>query len=620
MRTEELAIAAEFKLKELDSAAARALLDKALQQDPGYSRAHLLLGIDDFRSGRPADAIAHLEKAIERDPYSDDAYYYLAMAQFSCGREREAERNLYFIWPESAHFGAREYQLGHLALVRGELDSAAGHFKRALDSDAGDLLARQALAVTHRLERDAKSAQRDIATLKSADPTSRTARVELWLLTGDVSAKGEATRLLGGQSQEAITVSLLYRSLQRWEDAVRVLRLVEGKNGDPWGTPPEYWYTLAYCEERAGDAAGAGDSRKKARAAAANVDRFPYREENEPVLAAAVKADPADAVARFELGCLLYFRHHPADAMRQWEAALESAPNNFSIRRALGLAYAENGEAVERAAAQLERAVELNPAHVRTRNDLSNLYARAGLFDKQLAVLNKALAASPGDDDLTEGVFTANLLMGKYEDAEHIIEKHRFTPRHRSYELRDKYRMMRYGMAAQAFQRGDYATALRQLDAAANPPESLGVDDFAAQASPRQQYYRGIVLEAAGRREDARKAFEAATAGVEQLSGDRDSWSPENFFAVPALDKLGRGEEASALKKRFERFAESEADARNAEYRARARYLLALVRSYEGRTDEARELLRGSLDAGPDFLAARLEQRGDGLSLHTMSR
>src|SRR3954452_3089620 len=180
--------------------------------------------------------------------------------------------------------------------------------------------------------------------------------------------------------------------------------------------------------------------------------------------------------------------------------------------------------------------------------------------------------------------------------------------------------MMLDGMAEQVILRGDYATAPRPLDAAANPPESLGVDDFAAQASPRQQYYRGMVLETAGRRDDARKAFEAAIAGVGQLSGDRDSWSAENFFAVPALDKLGRGEEASALKKRFERFAESEKDAQNAEYRARARYLLALVRSYEGRTDEARELLRGSLDAEPDFLAARLEQRGDGLRLHTRSR
>ena len=145
MRTEELAIAAEFKLKELDSAAARALLDKALQRDPGYSRAHLLLGIEDFRSGRPADAIAHLEKAIERDPYSDDAYYYLAMAQFSCGRERGAERNLLLHLAGERALRRARISAGALALVRGELDSAAGLFLSGLSIPMpGDLLARQA--------------------------------------------------------------------------------------------------------------------------------------------------------------------------------------------------------------------------------------------------------------------------------------------------------------------------------------------------------------------------------------------------------------------------------------------------------------------------------------------
>ena len=611
MTPEELIVAAESKFKELDPSGARALLDKALRHDAGYSRAHLLLGIDDFRAGRPVDAAAHLDQVIERDPYSDEAYYYLAMAQFALGRDREAERNLYFIWADSAHFGEREYHLGRLAMIRGQFDQAIAHLERALQSDAGDLLARQSLAVAHREMQNQTAALGDLAALERADPTTRVARAERWFLTGDAATKNELIRLLGGQSQEAIAVSIFYRNLARWGEAVRILRLTAENNADPWGTPPEFWYTLAYCEKRAGDASAAAESRKKARAAAANIDRFPYREESEAPLAGAVELDPSDVVARYALGCLLYFRNRPVEAVHQWEAALETAPNNFSLRRALGLAYAEQGRPAEQAAAHLERAVELNPDHVRTRNDLSHIYARAGLFDKQLAVLEKALAASPGDDDLNEAVFTADLLTGRYADAERLINTHRFAPRHRSYGLRDKYRMMRYGMAGQAQRERNYANALRLLDSANQPPESLGVDDFAGQGSPRQQYYRGLVLEAAGRSEEARKAFAAATEGVDRLSGDRDSWSTENFFAVPALERLGQAELAAALKKRFESCAASEVDARNTDYRARARYLLALVRKHDGRTDEGRELLRGALDAQPDYLPARLEMRGD---------
>lgn len=464
MSAEELAIAAEFKFKELDSPGARALLERTLKQDPGNSRAHLLLGIDDFREGRYIDAIAHLEKAIDRDPYSDDAYYYLAMSQLASGREHEAERNLYYIWADSAYYGEREYHLGRIALEHHRPGEAIHHFEGALDSNAGDMLARQALAVVHRELGNRNVALDAINALERTDPTSRVARAERWFLTGDVAAKSELLGLLGGQSQEAIAVSIFYRNLGRWPEAVRLLRLVAESNSDPWGTPPEFWYTLAFCQKRAGDANAAAASRKKARAAAANVDRFPYREKSESPLAEAVELDPSDAVARYALGCLLYFRNRPTEAIEQWEAALKTNPDNFSLQRALGLAYAEQGRPAEQAATHLERAVELNPAHVRTRNDLSQLYARAGLFDKQLAVLEKALAGSPEDDDLNEAVFTANLLTGKYAEAEHLIQTHRFAPRHRSYGLRDKYRIMRYAMASQAARRRDYATALRELD------------------------------------------------------------------------------------------------------------------------------------------------------------
>jgi Domain of unknown function (DUF5107) len=54
MSVEELTLAAEYRLKELDAPGAIALLDKALERDPGYSRAHLLLGIHNFRRGGTA--------------------------------------------------------------------------------------------------------------------------------------------------------------------------------------------------------------------------------------------------------------------------------------------------------------------------------------------------------------------------------------------------------------------------------------------------------------------------------------------------------------------------------------------------------------------------------------
>ena len=604
MSAEELAIAAEYKFKELDEAGARALLEKALATDAGYSRAQVLLGIDDFRAGRYEAAASQLKKAIERDQYSDDAYFYLAMAQFALG-QKEAERTLYYIWPGSAHYGPREFYLGRLDVKRNELDSAIGHLRAS-----GDLAARHLLAVAFRVKGDRAAALREIDALEDADPVSRTAAAERWLLTDDAGAQAELLRRLGGQSQEAIDLAVPYRKIERWDDAARLLRLVRDHNSDPYGTPPEFYYTLAFLERRVGRGIDAQAPLIDARAATKNIDRFPYREESEAPLAEAVGL-ASDTVARYALGCLLYYRHRPAEAIAQWEAALKAGGDTFAIRRALGLAYAEQGQPVDQSAAQLERAVELNPDHVRTRNDLSQMYARAGRFDQQLAVVEKALARSQGDDDLTEAVFTANLLNGRYAEAERLIGTHRFAPRHRSYGLRDKYRLMRFGMGARLFGEGDFAGALKMFDSALAPPESLGADDFESQPLPIQQYFRGRALERLGKAAEARKAYERAVEGVALLSGDRDSWSPENFYMVLALDRLGRKGEPAAIEKRFEDFANGELNARNAQHRAVAAYVLALVRRHQGRDAESAELLKRALEAAPDYLPARLLSRGD---------
>jgi tetratricopeptide (TPR) repeat protein len=434
---------------------------------------------------------------------------------------------------------------------------------------------------------------------------------ERYFASADKAAERALLRMLGGQSQEAISVSSFYRQFGRWKEAVRLLRLVETHNQDPWGAPPEFYYTLAYCQKRAGDAAGAETSLRKARAAAGNIDRFPYRDEAEPVLREAVATHPDDALARFLLGCLLYYRSQRPQAIEQWEAAVAANPSDFSSRRALGLAYAEQGFPVEKAAAQLERAVELEPANVRALNDLGSLYARAGRFGDQLNLLQRALTRSPADDDLAEGVLTAHLSEGHYGEAEQLLAEHRFAPRHRSYGLRDKYRVMRCGQAARAYWSGDYPAARRRIQEAAAPPASLGVDDFQGQTSPRLDYYAGLILEKLGQNTEARQSFERAVSGLAQLSGDRDSWNSENFFIVPALEKLGRSAEAAPLRQRFEDFALSERDSNNIHYRAEARYLLALVRKDSGRADEAKALIAGALAARPDLLPARLELRGD---------
>ena len=611
MSVEQLTLAAEYRLKELDEPGAQAFFEKALERDPGYSKAHLLMGIEEFNAGRYPSAAAHLTKAIERDPYADAAYYYLAMSQFALGQAAQAERNLYFIWPDSAYYGKREYQLGRRSMEQYDLPSAITHLRNASGSNANDLLARLALAMAYRENHQDKFALIELHAVEKLDPTNRLVQAERWFLNGDAKARAELIRRTDGQTQEGLSAVAFYRDFERWKDAVAVLELVDSNSHDIWGTTPEFYYTLAYCERRAGDVAGAERSLLKARSSTGNVDRFPYREESEAPLQEAASLNPKDATALFDLACLLYFRGKPQEAIREWEAALAVNPHDFSSHRALGLAYAENGFPVEKAAAELEKAIQLKPASIRTLDDLSALYARAGRFDDQLAVLQKAMQRSPADDFLAESVMTADLSKGRYDDAEKLVETHTFATRHRVYTLRDKYRVMQYGLGAQAYHRGAYAKALELFESALKPPVSLGVDTFETQRSPRIDYYIGRTLEKLGRNAEAQQAYRRSVAGMEQLSGDRDSWNSENFFMVLSLERLSRPEEATRLEKHFANFAETERDSSNPVHRSEARYLLGLIDQHRGKTGQARTLLAQALEARPDLLPARLDLRGD---------
>jgi tetratricopeptide (TPR) repeat protein len=316
-------------------------------------------------------------------------------------------------------------------------------------------------------------------------------------------------------------------------------------------------------------------------------------------------------VARFYLACLQYHLGRAEDAIRNWEAAVEASPADFRMRRALGMAYAEQGQPVEKAAAQLEKAVELKPEHVRTMNDLSAIYAKAGWFDEQLAMLERALRRTPEDDNLAEGVLTANLMTGRYAEADKVVATHKFAPRHRTYGLRDKYRYLRYGMGAEAFHAGRYEEALKLFRSALTPPASLGVDDFQFESTPRVNYYIGRALEAMGKRDEARAAYERAATGYQQLSGDQDSWNAENFHMVLALARSGNKDAGAKLEKEFEEYAKTQMESQRRQRQTQARYLLGLVKKYRGENAEARRLMEEAVKLEPDFLGPRLELRGD---------
>ncbi len=333
----------------------------------------------------------------------------------------------------------------------------------------------------------------------------------------------------------------------------------------------------------------------------------------EAPLADAVKDDRNDTVARFDLACLLYSRGRNAEAIQQWQAINQINPSDFGSRRALGLAYEEDGK-LEEAVPELQKAVDLNPESPETLDDLSDLYARTGKFDEQVELLQKAVARNPKNDHLVEGLLTADLIQGKFQAAQDIIDHHTFLPVHRTYTLRDAYRELKYGQGAQAFHKGNYQEALSFFQSALKPPASLGMDDFELQSAPQIYYYIGRTYDAMGKKPEAEQAYKDGVRGVDQLTGGgSDAYSPENFFMTFSLDRLGRQQEAAALVQQFQTVAESRHESNDPLYRARSYYLQSLIDEYNGKADEARKLMAQAVQIEPDYIGPRFELRGDAI-------
>ena len=299
--------------------------------------------------------------------------------------------------------------------------------------------------------------------------------------------------------------------------------------------------------------------------------------------------------------------------MEQWQAINQINPSDFSARRALGLAYQEQGQ-LDQAIPQLQKAVDISPNDATAMNDLSNLYARNGKFDQQVALLERAIKNSPNDDDLYEGLLDAYLLEGKFQAVQDIIDHHTFGPRHRTYRLRDEYRELKYAQGSQAFNKGDYEQALTLFQSALNPPANLGMDTFELQSTPRIYYYLGRTLDALGRKQEATQAYRESIRGVDQLAGGgSESWNPENFFMVLSLVQLGQQQQAAELLKQFQVFAQFRLDSPYRNRVASARYLLGLIDQYQGSSAEARKQIQQSAQIEPDYIAPTFELRGDSI-------
>jgi len=571
---------------------------EALIRDPNMIGPNIQLGLLAWSRLEPEETIEHFERALEREPFNGDALFYLAVVHSDLGNFEESRRLYYRLLPSSGNFEQRDYGLGLLAMKEQDylqalrlLQSAARHLPTQLSVRHAKALALRRLGHTER-------AAAECDEILALDPTNAFARAERVFLTSWTGKEVAELERIVTHPQGYLELATEYMSLGAWKEVEGILSHALTETDDSAAFHPLLFYYRAFALSKMGESDEARTVVERASEENLQVEIFPFRRQTVEVLRTALSLKPGDANAAFLLGALLYSRSHRTDAKDLWERAIEHDPQHFSSLQHLGWALVEEGQ-VEQALAFLDRAAQAQPGDLGTATGIARLYARRGLIDGALEVVNGALREHPGYDQLIELQIKLMALNGDYDEALQILDAHQFGARHQSYSLLHLYQAAHLLKAYQFAREKSLEQALEQIQVAGQPPSSLGVDDFAALASSRLLFFEALTHSLNSDSASSRDAWRRASETVDQ---DADG---EGLFRAIGLFMVGEREETEKWFAEFEEVNELRKKDNDTSVKVLAYYLSGIYSIFRGRIEEGRLDLESALKTDESDLFSR---------------
>jgi tetratricopeptide (TPR) repeat protein len=558
-----------------------------------------MLALDRFDT---AAAEERFRKVLERDPTNGDAHYYLALTHAERGDLLKARRHAYRLLPSAEKFRRRNYLLGLLALKTGEIEEAREKLRAAMQEASDDVSVRQAWAYVLRLSGRAMEAEAEWSAILDVDPTNAFARAEELQARGAAAgrdAEGLFHRACARHPQGYLELAAEYIRLSAWTEAAWVLERGIGEAARQESEPdPLLQYYRAWAARMQSQPEAARRALEAAGRHSLELEIYPFRFEDVPVLKFALQENAQDANAATLLGILLYSKGRSEEAAALWASAVKARPSHFPALRNLGLAQFVGGRRSEGLSA-LTEAARLNPRHVATVLLVASLNARLGRPEAARDVFQQALRAAPGNDILTERLAAVESQLGNNSRALELLDSHTFQPTHQSYGLLHLYRALRLVLAAETAAKGDFQGALRHVASAARPSANLGVDDFATVASSRLLVFEALLHEARGDGAAARRAWsEAASTRDDDVEG-------EGLFRALALHRIGESAKAAGWFREFEAVNEMRKKDNSLDVRTHAFSMAAFYSVFSGDDKAAAENFRRSVEMNQSYAYGR---------------
>lgn len=603
--------------KKSDERNARAAYAESLKYDPGYSPAHVALGLSFYRSGQYEVAEEHLTAALRRNRDSTEAHYYLGLVRKAQGLTQEAVDHLTWVARSGSCESPARYELGTLALASGNLAEALDQLDRSVLLEPRDVKARTTLALAERLAGRLEGARANIQAAVRDMPLDYFALSEQYAIArasgnNDASSwtEQELWRLLSREPDSVLELVFDYANLGRTEECRSLLQAALQRTSPP-RTPayPMLHYALGYFLEKSGDKKAALE--QYALGAKGNpVYVFPHRVEEIDILRAAVAANPADGRAFYYLGNALASKDRDLEALQAWRTAVKLDGSNPTAQRNLALAL-WRVEQKEEAAKTYALAIELAPNDPLLYTERDSLLKEIAPAERRILLLEGAPPALRSRSSIVQALAAAYADAGRFADAAALLERSIITSGEGEFTALAIYRRACLSLARKYQQEGNHGLAAAQFLKAADYPANFGVGRSSTESHAREYVAAARELEATGHRDGAEILWRRAAG--EPLGSPiltYEPWSEHYYFKAEALQRIGRTEEARALLNRLAALAD---DRRMLESEATPpegplRFVLAgLALKALGRGEEARAAFERALQMDPENERAKSE-------------
>jgi tetratricopeptide (TPR) repeat protein len=119
-----------------------------------------------------------------------------------------------------------------------------------------------------------------------------------------------------------------------------------------------------------------------------------------------IQAKSDEAIRRNNFGAELVKQGRLAEAIAEFQRAVELDPTYVAAQRNLGYAYDRQGQ-MEEAVAAYRKAIELEPGDMMTRNTLGVLYDKKGKYTEAIGEFEKALQIDPANSTVKKNLENA---------------------------------------------------------------------------------------------------------------------------------------------------------------------------------------------------------------------